>query len=208
MTSLTGKNNWQWWDDHQWVDYDTRFSDMIDKAIRDGTMVVTFSFGSSNYEINLFTMVQKNLSTGFGRRIRCSVIVDVPIQWQWDNGGTWNDYDDSTNLQINQQSPNNVTVNINGQEYEINPENMVQTNNSTGVFRNIRQQINISSVSDPVADLKPVDMECICYARNKDTVLIPCGHMLCRTCAARVIGRGQPCPFCRRPIEKLQYIFL
>lgn len=59
MTSLTGKNNWQWWDDHQWVDYDTRFSDMIDKAIRDGTMVVTFSFGSSNYEINLFTMVQK-----------------------------------------------------------------------------------------------------------------------------------------------------
>jgi len=210
MASLSAPSQdvWQWWDDYTWVDYDQRISTMIDQKIQDGTMVVTFSFGNSNYEINLFTLEQKNLATDFSRRIRCSVIATVEIKWQWDNNGTWTDYDDAINVEINNNSPNNTDADINGQSYQINPGNMIQINTASNDAIAIRQQIVVPVTATP-QDLQPVDMTCgICYERNKDTVFVPCGHMFCRTCAARLSGKDAPCPFCRARIHKKLHVTL
>lgn len=205
---MSGNNVWQWWDDHAWIDYDTRISDLIDQKIQDGTMVVTFSIGSNNYEINLFTLEQKNLVTDFSRRIRCSVISTVEIKWQWDNNGTWTDYDDATNTDISTNSPNTTDVTLNCQSYRINPENLIQLNLNSNAERAIRQ-IVIPVLQDHPEDLVAVDMTCgICYARNKNTVCIPCGHMVCQTCAARISGRDAPCPFCRARIQRTIHVTL
>ena len=203
------KNVWQWWNDHAWINYDTRISDLIDQKIQDGTMVVTFSFGSNNYEINLFSLEQKNLTTDFYRRICCSVISTIEIKWQWDNNGTWTDYDDAINVEISNNSPNNTEADINGQSYQINPENMIQINTTSNAERAVRQQIVVPVAATAPPDLPAVDMTCgICYERNKDTVFVPCGHMFCRTCAARLSGRDAPCPLCRARIQKIVHVTL
>lgn len=208
MASLSAQNVWQWWNDHTWVDYDQRISTMIDQKIQDGTMVVTFSFGSNNYEINLFTLQQKNLATDFSRQLRCSVIATANIKWQWWNGQDWADYDATTIAEINSNSPGTTDVTINGQQYQINPEDMSQTNLTTSNRIDIRQQIVVPVAAAP-PDLPAVDMTCgICYERNKDTVFVPCGHMFCRTCAARLSGRDAPCPFCRARIQRVIHVTL
>lgn len=50
------------------------------------------------------------------------------------------------------------------------------------------------------------DMECLCCADNqKDTILIPCGHLeMCGECANKV----QVCPSCSKAIEKRQHVWL
>jgi len=194
-------NVWQWWDDSVWVNYDSRISGLIDDKIQDGTMVVEFSVGSNRYEINLFSLLQTNITSNFKRPVRCASR-NVDIKWEWDNNGTWVDYDDTSVTEINNNLPNETNLELNGQKYRIDPNNMTQTNNITGIGRAIRQQIQVPDVMD--VPTIPIDMTCgICYARNKDTAFVPCGHMVCRTCAARLSGRDAPCPFCRARIQKI-----
>lgn len=194
-------NVWQWWDDSAWVNYDSRISVLVDKKIHDGTMVVEFSVGSNRYEINLFSLLQTNITSNFKRPVRCASR-NVDIKWEWDNNGTWVDYDDTSVTEINNNLPNETNLELNGQKYRIDPNNMTQTNNITGIGRAIRQQIQVPDVMD--VPTIPIDMTCgICYARNKDTAFVPCGHMVCRTCAARLSGRDAPCPFCRARIQKI-----
>jgi len=195
-------NVWQWWDDSVWVNYDSRISGLIDEKIQDGTMVVEFSVGSNRYEINLFSLLQTNITSTFQRAVRCSKSVDVEIKWQWDNNGTWVDYEKASVTEINNKLPNEIELQILGQSYNINPGTMIQTNKNTGVEREIRQQIQVPDVMG--APTVPIDMTCfICSTRNKNTAFVPCGHMVCRTCAARLSGMGEPCPFCRARIQKI-----
>tara|TARA_B100000795_G_C22786778_1_gene434999 strand:+ start:501 stop:1106 length:606 start_codon:yes stop_codon:yes gene_type:complete len=194
-------NAWQWWDDSAWVNYDSRISKLIDKKIQDGTMVVEFSVGSTRYEINLFSLLQTNITSNFQRPVRCAS-PNVDIKWEWDNNGTWTEYDDASITEINNNLPNETKLELNGQQYLIDPNNMTQTNSKTGIGRAIRQQCKVPTVAS--ASTVPVDMTCgICYARNKDTAFVPCGHMVCRTCAARLSGRDAPCPFCRARLQKI-----
>lgn len=199
-------NVWQWWDDSAWVNYDSRISVLVDKKIHDGTMVVEFSVGSNRYEINLFSLLQTNITSNFKRPVRCASR-NVDIKWEWDNNGTWVDYDDTSVTEINNNLPKETNLELNGQTYRIDPNNMTQTNNITGICRAIRQQIQVPDVMD--VPTIPIDMTCgICYARNKDTAFVPCGHMTCRTCAARLSGRDAPCPFCRARIQKIVRVTL
>ena len=42
----------------------------------------------------------------------------------------------------------------------------------------------------------------ICFARDVDTVLAPCGHTICASCLASLPGQPAPqCPFDRRPVS-------
>lgn len=40
----------------------------------------------------------------------------------------------------------------------------------------------------------------ICKSRDKDSVLVPCGHMGCHKCLTEWIHRKRECPMCRRPV--------
>ena len=59
-----------------------------------------------------------------------------------------------------------------------------------------------SNAGDDAGGDLPENTECIlCYTYRKDTVLMPCGHMICcRTCAARLALRGV-CPMCRQVVR-------
>lgn len=51
--------------------------------------------------------------------------------------------------------------------------------------------------------------ECpICKDKPKDTVLVPCGHMLCGGCAAKVIELRQHCPIGRERITGKVHAFM
>lgn len=43
----------------------------------------------------------------------------------------------------------------------------------------------------------------VCLANEVDTVVTPCGHVLCQRCSAAV----SRCPFCRRPVTKSQRMY-
>lgn len=46
----------------------------------------------------------------------------------------------------------------------------------------------------------------VCMERARDTVLVPCGHVFCSTCAA--LHAATACPSCRRPVASQMRIFL
>ncbi len=46
--------------------------------------------------------------------------------------------------------------------------------------------------------------ECpICFEPEKSTALVPCGHILCGTCAAKYAN----CPVCREPVASRMRVF-
>ena len=56
------------------------------------------------------------------------------------------------------------------------------------------------------ADARRASLQCpICCSLDVDSVLVPCGHAICRGCAGRV---GQQCPFDRAPVRAVVKLFL
>ena len=56
------------------------------------------------------------------------------------------------------------------------------------------------------AETRRTSLQCpICCANDVDAVLSPCGHALCRECAARV---GHQCPFDRAAVRAVVKLFL
>lgn len=48
----------------------------------------------------------------------------------------------------------------------------------------------------------------VCLEGKKDMVIIPCGHMCaCGLCARKLHARGDPCPICRGPIERVCRVY-
>jgi len=48
----------------------------------------------------------------------------------------------------------------------------------------------------------------ICYAAQREVVLVPCGHGgFCEVCANRMDGEGRGCPTCREQIALVQRVF-
>jgi hypothetical protein len=46
----------------------------------------------------------------------------------------------------------------------------------------------------------------VCWERDRNYILIPCGHyMLCGTCACTTLGKE--CPYCRKQIYDIQQVF-
>jgi hypothetical protein len=49
---------------------------------------------------------------------------------------------------------------------------------------------------------KPAAPQCaICFERDSDTLLQPCGHTMCQVCFVSVTHRGALCPFCRSTVK-------
>ena len=46
----------------------------------------------------------------------------------------------------------------------------------------------------------------ICFDATVRSVLVPCGHMMCPECAAKI--RGKKCPFCRCKFQQIVKVFI
>ena len=58
----------------------------------------------------------------------------------------------------------------------------------------------VSSAVGELSGLGEVNTDCpICLKHQRDTLLVPCGHLLCRVCGQTMIA----CPKCHSPIEGL-----
>ncbi|GJP78734.1 hypothetical protein CLOP_g9010, partial [Closterium sp. NIES-67] len=48
---------------------------------------------------------------------------------------------------------------------------------------------------------------CVCMERYRKAAFVPCGHMLCRTCAQEVRDRRGKCPLCNRKIKDVLKLY-
>lgn len=82
------------------------------------------------------------------------------------------------------------------------------------LFPELEEHLNKTQIEEQkeptkkVEDKGPVTDECcVCYVKQKNTVLVPCGHLgLCFDCANSLLNSGGKCPFCRNSF-KVQKIF-
>lgn len=202
---------WQWYDD-SWNNYDDAIAKKLDACVLDGTLVADFNANGNGYEVDLNEMVQTNLMSNFRRRVRY-LSGSLSGKWQWDDNGDWKDYDATGSAAIQQALENNTDYRFTyGQyEYVVNTDEMTQTNTSTQYPRRIRQVMipPAAASAAPAEPIEPVDPTCdICYERKKNTAFIPCGHLACNICTARVMATSGWCPFCRKPIERRLHITL
>lgn len=50
---------------------------------------------------------------------------------------------------------------------------------------------------------------CICLDKIKTHAFLPCGHLCsCMDCASFLAAQREPCPICRRPIQRAAQIFV
>ncbi len=50
--------------------------------------------------------------------------------------------------------------------------------------------------------------ECpVCFGTTRECALVPCGHLLCDTCAVVYDDGGRPCPVCRTPVERVMKVY-
>ena len=61
-----------------------------------------------------------------------------------------------------------------------------------------------ASVLPPPPPPPPLSECPICLERPKDTVLIPCGHVLCKGCAEKIMA---VCPMCRADVKEKNPVF-
>lgn len=202
---------WQWYDG-TWNDYDDATAKKLDACVLDATLIASFSANNQRYDVNLYEMVQTNLTSNFKRFVRY-VSGSLSGKWQWDDNGDWKDYDAAGSAAIQQALENNTDYRFTyGQyEYVVDTDEMTQTNTTTQYPRSIRQVMIPPAVvsAAPVGPIEPVDPTCdICFERKKNTAFIPCGHLACNICTARVMATSGLCPFCRKPIERRLHITL
>lgn len=196
--------------DGGWRRYDDHIIAQIEQAIRDGTGEVRFTVGSNGYIINLEQMTQTNVNSGFSRAINCRwcpADSDFEVEWFWqDDDGSWKQFNDAHSAVMNEllhkdMSSADITL-PNGAVYELNIEELTQTNKATGYSRRIHQQVRLTEDAAAAQPQDP-DHQCpICYeSRNLTAMILPCRHVLCMGCARRVQGTSNKCPMCRGPIQ-------
>ncbi|XP_071795970.1 uncharacterized protein [Asterias amurensis] len=67
---------------------------------------------------------------------------------------------------------------------------------------------NSGPTPSPPSSMDQHKKDCrICYDRNQDSFLIPCGHKLCAVCAVAIEEQKQGCPFCKETILKIGELF-
>jgi hypothetical protein len=140
------------------------------------------------------------------------------------------------NGKISYRLPNGGTVSRGGKTYFFSPSNeeVVFDNNgnqlrgpkpldldedeTTVVKKESREPINtfieLPEALNSEKDEEVIDKECaICLTRGIKTMIDPCGHcLLCVTCA-RTLGQNKKkgevqCPTCKKPVDKIQRIYL
>jgi len=60
----------------------------------------------------------------------------------------------------------------------------------------------------PAPARQPRADECpVCFGTTRECALVPCGHLLCDTCAVVYDDGGRPCPVCRTPVERVMKVY-
>jgi len=79
-------------------------------------------------------------------------------------------------------------------------EKPTDTKNLAEVLKIVRElERDLTAHQQRIWSEKEDEKQCtICAERQKDTVLVPCGHFFCSVCSREV----QICPNCRKPIER------
>ena len=60
----------------------------------------------------------------------------------------------------------------------------------------------------PAPARQPRADECpVCFGTTRECALVPCGHLLCDSCAVVYDDGGRPCPVCRTPVERVMKVY-
>lgn len=114
------------------------------------------------------------------------------------------------NNDANCQFPRDIRVE--GRKYSV-PDDTIKFGPTNGKFfyrilnkKQIKileegEEVNNEVILEKIYDNDETDKDCIiCFAMEKDTVFVPCGHYCCcKTCAVKLDGRK--CCICRGKIE-------
>ncbi|XP_069100419.1 poly [ADP-ribose] polymerase 2 [Pleurodeles waltl] len=137
---------WEWQGDCDvWYLYSQELNNEITKAFRAGKSVVTVSPNPNvNLRVDLKKMVQKNMQSGFERRIGVAAgNHDQYFIWQWEaDDGSWTPYDPETMLELEtaqQGNKKSILVTFGKTKYNLNLGKMAQINNSTQFERKMER---------------------------------------------------------------------
>mmetsp|Transcript_13609 Transcript_13609/g.22481 ORF Transcript_13609/g.22481 Transcript_13609/m.22481 type:complete len:604 (-) Transcript_13609:49-1860(-) len=136
---------WQWQQNETtWLSFDSDTKQLLRAARLMGREIVCFVAGDSEYEANLETCVQRNLQTGYERKLRWVRPQKESAQFQWQlKNGTWVDYEDEENEKLcaaYAAKQRFIRWSARGNDYQLDFAKLIQENVSTnsGMTRNVR----------------------------------------------------------------------
>lgn len=136
---------WQWEESADvWKSFDPEVAQLLRAGRSMGRDRVVYMLGKDSYEANLDTCIQKNLRTGFSRKIRWAGRQRQQMQFQWQlKNHTWVDYDEEENEKLcdaKNAGAKSASYSARGFEYRVDFVNMTQENMSTnaGSCRKVR----------------------------------------------------------------------
>ena len=142
---------WEWEDgdrgSNEWKEVDAGTANLLEAAYsRNGGAFVTQVGSYGQYEFDVRARTQKNVKTGFARRIQRRVDgVTEKSKWEWEDGdrgsNLWKLIDDATAAQLEaafdqQAGPLTLQVGSHGR-FTFDVQRMTQTNASTGFVRRL-----------------------------------------------------------------------
>lgn len=128
----------------------------------------------------------------------------------------------SNNSNLSNPTNSNNPNSFNSNPMNSNPTNSNPMNLTKDEIDNVKKDMNeynkrMLTVENSLQELqkkvRKLQAKCkdkkqcvICWERERNYILIPCGHyMLCGTCACTTIGKE--CPYCRKQIYDIQQVF-
>ncbi len=188
-------------DPGNFVPYSDKDSRALEKAYLSHCPSWSIVTGRGAYEIDLAKMTQKNINTGFVRRIvrMSSAVPSAPAQQQG-----WPQFQPGpapNPLPYPQLRPLPRPFIPHSLPFHYQPY--------TGppyqypVPAQAQAKPHIPSSSTPATGGEAVCK--ICYTNKQDVVFLPCGHLgCCRTCASKVNGK---CPFCNTVYTAIKDVY-
>jgi hypothetical protein len=67
----------------------------------------------------------------------------------------------------------------------------------------VAQAVEVKKLKVDVARASGTFQCTICCANDVDTVLVPCGHLICGPCARHALAQRGECPFDRQRVQQL-----
>ena len=197
--------------------YDPQSQAILEQAFLAASPTVTLHIPSGAYIINLGNMTQKNVNTGYIRRVQRAPRVTPPpttsstVKWQWFDDYKWVDYDQQTSAILEQAySSGSPRVTLShgyfGQRggYVVDFTTMVQTRSATGYSRNVqrigpplaRGPSSVSSTQPPLGVIPPANSISNATLTASTPISFPSGtHCLIGNFLLIVLTNLQPqCP--------------
>ena len=131
-------------DNDQFETYESAVNQKLEEAFKIGpTSSLAIRIKRFTYTVNFSSMTQTNNETGRTRSIRRVTTSDTSLWHYLADNNTCRRYDNESNAKIEHaytKGLRNLTININGFEYQIDLKDMTQTNTETFTKRQIMRQ--------------------------------------------------------------------